>query len=89
LLITFHISCYVHEMAGSLRDDEKDVPYENGTIRTESTMYSSDPEKAERGGEPDTDHEAVEEMDNGHMEDLEREHVGLACVEGLRIMNSS
>jgi hypothetical protein len=74
-------------MAGDLRADEKDIPHENGTIRTESTMYASDPEKAERGdegayGEPDMDHDVVEEMDKGHMEDLERRHVGSASVEG-------
>jgi hypothetical protein len=60
--------------------NEKDVPRDNGTIRTESTIYASDPEKVERRdegavGEPDMDHEAVEEMDKGHMQDLERGHV--------------
>jgi hypothetical protein len=71
-------------MAGDLRDDEKDIPYENGTSRTESTMYTSDPEKSV---EPDMDHEVVEEMDKGHMEDLERGHVGSASDKGLRAMS--
>jgi hypothetical protein len=57
---------------------EKGDPRDNGTIRSESTIYASDAEKAEHGGavgEPDMDHEAVEEMDKGHMSDLERGHV--------------
>ena len=57
---------------------EKDV-LDNGTIRSESTMY--DAEKAERResathGNPDMEHEVVEEMDKGHLQDLERQHVG-------------
>ena len=33
-------------------------------------------------GEPDADHEAVEEMDEGHLHDLERGHVG-SLVQGV------
>jgi hypothetical protein len=70
-------------------EDPRDV--ENGTIRTESTAYQSDVdvdvEKAEGRkdgegaiGEPDLDHEEVEQMDRGHLQDLERQHVG--CPQG-------
>ena len=54
---------------------------ENGTNRTEST-YHSDIEKAESNtvelgtvGTPDIDHDEVEQMDEGHLDDLFRQHV--------------
>jgi len=51
---------------------------EAGTTGTES--ISSDVEKFAEGavGEPDSDHEEVERLDPGHLEDLERQHVSHA-----------
>ena|SRR6266536_719494 len=69
----------------SMRDPEKSRDVENGTIETGSTAYQSDVdvEKTEHRkdgegaiGEPDSDHEEVEQMDRWHLEDLERQHVG-------------
>lgn len=64
------------------RDLEKAIDPERGTTATESTAYHSDVEKAEPGklaegalGEPDEDHEIVEALDQGHLEDLELQHV--------------
>jgi len=52
---------------------------ETGTTGTDSTKNESDLEarKMEEGaiGEPDSDHDEVEQMDAGHMEDLERQYV--------------
>jgi len=50
------------------------------TTGTESTSYQSDVEKFAEGavGEPDSDHEEVERLDPGHLEDLERQHVSQA-----------
>lgn len=49
---------------------------------SESTVYASDTEAEERKrtsegavGYPDSDHDEVEEMDRGHMEDVARERV--------------
>jgi hypothetical protein len=63
------------------KDLERGVDPENGTSRTEST-YHSDIEKAESNavdeggvGTPDPDHEEVEQMDAGHLDDLARQHV--------------
>ena len=63
------------------KDRERDGDQENGTIRTEST-YPSDIEKAEANtmesravGTPDLDHEEVEQMDEGHLDGLARQHV--------------
>lgn len=60
---------------------------DNDTINTGSTAYLSDPEKAmpqkiDEGanGEPDLDHEEVEEMDEGHLDDLERKYVCLSPI---------
>jgi len=55
---------------------------DSGTIATESTAYHSDLEKAEPRmvdegavGDPDSDHEEVEQMDFGHLDDLARQRV--------------
>lgn len=63
------------------KDLERGIDPENGTTRTEST-YHSDIEKAESTtleegavGTPDLDHEEVEQMDTGHLDDLARQHV--------------
>lgn len=65
---------------------------DNGTINTESTAYLSEPEKAmpqkmDEGaiGEPDLDHEEVEGMDEGHLDDLERRYV---CVSTHILQNA-
>lgn len=62
---------------------------EVATIGTESTAYQSDIEKGtgnpETGvarGEPDMDHEEVERMDPGHLEDLERQHTKASIKAG-------
>ncbi|TAQ83061.1 hypothetical protein B7494_g8615 [Chlorociboria aeruginascens] len=66
------------------KDLEKGLDSEHGTTATESTADQSDVEKHEKHekhetrpvdssmGEPDLDHEEVEGMDRGHLEDLER-----------------
>jgi hypothetical protein len=66
-------------------DLEKAKDVENGTSHTESTAYNSDVEKAEPGkieegaiGEPDSDHDEVEQMDEGHLDDLERQRVSIS-----------
>ncbi|KAF4628097.1 hypothetical protein G7Y89_g10054 [Cudoniella acicularis] len=66
-----------YEGMASEKDLERAEDPENGTTATESTAYNSDPDKAEGGimaegaiGEPDSDHEEVEEMDEGHLDDL-------------------
>jgi len=63
-------------------DPKKAKDLENGTSHTESTAYNSDIEMVEsrkiRGGaigEPDSDHDEVEQMDAGHLDDLERQRV--------------
>jgi hypothetical protein len=33
-------------------------------------------------GEPDSDHEEVEGLDEGHLDDLVRQHVGLPVLAG-------
>jgi hypothetical protein len=63
-----------------INDAEKAKDIETGTMKTESTAYLSDTDRAERKeegaiGEPDYDHEEVEAMDRGHVDDLERQHV--------------
>lgn len=65
----------------SEKDLEKGVGEETGA-NTESTSYQSDAEKAEEQpkaegatGYPDTEHDNVEEMDQGHLSDLARQHV--------------
>lgn len=64
-------------------DEKGGEDVENGNSSTESAAYQSDSEKAEPGiikegaiGEPDSDHDEVEQMDEGHLNDLERQHVG-------------
>jgi hypothetical protein len=64
------------------RDLEKAEDLDNCTTATESTACHSDSEKVEsklvaKGayGEPDSDHEEVEQMDEGHLDDLARQHV--------------
>ena len=61
-------------------DAEKDL--ENGTTAANSTASHSDVEKAElrnmeegATGEPDSDHDEVEQMDEGHLDDLARHRV--------------
>ncbi|TVY78285.1 MFS transporter prlG [Lachnellula suecica] len=61
-------------------DPEKSIEGDKGTINTESTAYLSDADKAEprkleegATGEPDYDHTEVEEMDRGHMDDIDRQ----------------
>jgi hypothetical protein len=63
-------------------DIEKAKDPDNSTSHTESTAYNSDIEKAEPRkieegalGEPDSDHDEVEQMDEGHLDDLARERV--------------
>jgi hypothetical protein len=70
------------------RDVEKAEEADNGNSR-ESTVYQSDVEKAEPNlvkggaiGEPDSDHEEVEGLDEGHLDDLVRQHVGLPVLAG-------
>lgn len=60
---------------------------ENGTTASGSPYPASGIEKAESEtfeesavGTPDLDHEEVEQMDAGHLEDLERRHVCLSCM---------
>lgn len=53
---------------------------ERGTTGTGSTAYQSDGEKEAPKGyrsEPDIDHDDVEQMDEGHLDDLARERVSL------------
>jgi hypothetical protein len=61
---------------------EKAMDPESGTATTNSTAYHLDIEKTESGipaqgalGEPDENHETVEALDQGHLEDLELQHV--------------
>lgn len=68
------------------KDLESGRDQENGTTRTEST-YPSDIEKAESNtldegaiGTPDLDHDEVEQMDAGHLDDLIRQHVRLSHI---------
>ncbi|KAE8443808.1 hypothetical protein EG329_001315 [Mollisiaceae sp. DMI_Dod_QoI] len=70
-------------------EPEKEGDRENGTIGTESTADNSDLEKAEprlvaegATGEPDEDHEEVEQMDEGHMDDLIRQHTKASIKAG-------
>jgi hypothetical protein len=72
----------------SHRDVERAEEADNGTSR-ESTVYQSDVEKAEPNlvkegavGEPDSDHEEAEGLDEGHLDDLVRQHVGLPLLLG-------
>jgi len=65
---------------GSVRDDDIEGNTLHGT--TGSVDYRSDVEKAESHlvaegatGEPDFEHEEVEGMDEGHLDDLVRQHV--------------
>jgi hypothetical protein len=69
-----------------LKDPEKGEGQEDGTTRTESTYYQSDNEKGiEEGaiGIPDLDHDEVEQMDAGHLDDLVRQHVSLSFAPNL------
>lgn len=62
----------------SPRDPEKGADTEGGTTGTGTTAYNSDNEKAiydGATGEPDLDHEEAEQMDQGHLGDLEIERV--------------
>lgn len=68
------------------RDPEKGADLENGTTGTGSTAYNSDNEKAIHDGttgEPDIDHEEAEQMDQGHLDDLERERVSIPIPHSL------
>lgn len=70
----------------STKDLEKADAGTTGTMRTESTAYQSDNEKLDEVGDispgalgqPDEGHAEIEQMDDGHMEDLELRHVCLA-----------
>jgi hypothetical protein len=74
-------------------DVEKDV--EKGTSSTESTAYYSDVDKAGLRniegavGEPDSDHDEVEQMDEGHLDDLARERVRKPHLSADCLINSS
>ncbi|KAL2061645.1 hypothetical protein VTL71DRAFT_7022 [Oculimacula yallundae] len=74
----------------SLQGPEKGTNTENGTIGTigtESTAYVSDNEKTVQEGaigEPDFDHEAVEQMDPGHLDDIERQYSRASIKAGPR-----
>ncbi|KAH7391497.1 major facilitator superfamily domain-containing protein [Cadophora sp. MPI-SDFR-AT-0126] len=68
-------------------DLEKGADFENGTTGTGSTAYTSDNEKAIHDGaigEPDIDHEEAEQMDQGHLDDLERERSRVSIKAGPR-----
>ena len=74
----------------SKQEAQKDL--ENGTGTSESTEYPSDIEKAEPRrvegavGEPDSDHDEVEQMDEGHLDDLVRQQVRNAiCVQAASL----
>jgi hypothetical protein len=65
---------------------ERDVELGNFENATESTVWSSDVDadvdekisknpNADARGEPDLDHDEVEQMDEGHQDDLYRQHV--------------
>jgi hypothetical protein len=63
------------------RDVENAEEADNENSR-ESTVYQSDvaePNLVKEGavGEPDSDHEEVEGLDEGHLDDLVRQHVSL------------
>ncbi|TVY59036.1 MFS transporter prlG [Lachnellula cervina] len=62
----------------SNRDLEKDL--DNGTTMTGSTAHSD--RNLEEGaiGEPDSDHDEVEQMDEGHLDDLVRNRTGLESI---------
>jgi hypothetical protein len=70
------------------RDVEKAEETDSGNSR-ESTVHQSDVEKAEPNlvkegavGEPDSDHEEIEGLDEGHLDDLVRQHVSLSVFVG-------
>ena len=77
-------------MASASRDSEKAGELDGGTLADGSTTgyitdYERDVEKGEDAesvlvaegavGEPDSDHDEVEQMDEGHLDDLVRQHV--------------
>lgn len=80
------------------RDLERAEDLDNGTIATESTIYqekaepNQDAEKMYEGatGDPDSDHEEIEQMDEGHLDDLVRRHVSGSSRKNLdaRLMPS-
>ncbi|TVY90092.1 MFS transporter [Lachnellula willkommii] len=62
----------------SNRDVEKDL--ENGTTMTGSTAHSDKNLSEGAIGEPDSDHDEVEQMDEGHLDDLVRQRTGLESI---------
>ena len=75
-------------MGSVLEKDLERGDSENRTTGTEST-YHSDIEKVESNtdhgavGQPDPDHEDVEQMDAGHLDDLARQHVSRLTLHQL------
>ncbi|KAH6716781.1 major facilitator superfamily domain-containing protein [Leptodontidium sp. 2 PMI_412] len=71
----------------SPQDPEKGTDTEIGTTGTGSTAYNSDNEKAIHEGttgEPDIDHEEAEQMDQGHLDDIERQRSRVSIKAGPR-----
>ncbi|KAH6668267.1 major facilitator superfamily domain-containing protein [Halenospora varia] len=69
------------------RDLEKGPDIDNGTTGTDSTAYHSDNDRTMVEGaigDPDIDHEEVEEMDRGHMDDVERQRSRASIKAGPR-----
>jgi hypothetical protein len=83
------------EMASN-KEPEQRMDAEAGTTGTDSTAYPSDEEKAEQAsiaqgavGEPDSDHDEVEMVDSGHLEDLERQMVHVSTPALAKFSNLS
>jgi hypothetical protein len=53
---------------------------ENGTSSTVVSLDFDDPIVEGAIGEPDLDHEEIEQMDEGHQDDLKRIHVGYSIT---------
>ena len=76
------------------QDAEKITDLDEGTTASESTrdfdIETAEPMRGVEGayGEPDADHEEVEDMDLGHLNDLERGHVGY-LVQGAESLADS
>jgi hypothetical protein len=84
LLFYIHLALGPHYSGKMVFDQKlgKAGDPDNHTTATESTVCPSDGEKiepklVEEGayGEPDSDHEEVEQMNEGHLDDLVRQHV--------------
>lgn len=57
------------------KDLERGTDAENATTRTESTSHSAVEKEITSVGAPDPDHEEVEQMDLGRLDDLARQQV--------------